>query len=159
MPNTQSRKLLGLASAATPLAKPERRPVGPPKRITPKLQRAVAAMVWKGLPRDEAAVHAGMTPDGLYQAMRKPHVKAYLLAEMEVLRTSAIPRNFHLLETIAETADNDMAKVAAIRQMGRRDDMSDIRGNIGAQSPGLTIQIVTDAPKPLTINQSVIPGE
>jgi hypothetical protein len=78
---------------------------------------------------------------------------------LEVLRTSALARNFHRLEEIAAQDDNPMAAVAAIRQMGKRDEISDARAAIGAQTPGLTIQILSDAPKPLTINQTMIPDE
>jgi hypothetical protein len=136
-----------------------KRKAAAPHRITEKVRIAIDAMVWQGLPRREAAQVAGISEHGLYKAFAKPPVKAAYLAALEVLRTSALARNFHRLEAIAAQDDNPMAAVAAIRQMGKRDELSDPRGNIGTQSPGLTIQIVSDAPKPLTINQTMIPDE
>jgi hypothetical protein len=106
-------------------------------------------MVWSGKHRAAAAMAAGMTDHSLREALRKPHVKAAYLAELEVLGTSARARAFHRLVELSEQNDNKAAAVAAVRTMTL--DGQDAREHgIGVvQSPGLVIQILPADPRPV----------
>lgn len=109
-----------------------------------KLKAAIEAMVWQGLPRKQAAEAAEMTEHGLYKAFRKPPVKAYYLAELDVLRTSERARSIHRLCEIREAADN-MPAVQAIDRLMRSDDDMTANGNARQALPGVVIQIVNNA--------------
>lgn len=114
--------------------------------VTGKVRRAVDAMVWLGLHRDKAAEHAGLAVHSLYQALRRPPVKAYYLDQCETLRTSGRARRLHRLEALAAQDDNLNAAVAAIKaaeQMGEQ-DVSRTNGG-AAQTPGFLITIVNTA--------------
>jgi hypothetical protein len=114
-----------------------------PLKVTGRLKLAVDAMIWKGLTRREAAEFAKMKEHALYCAFRKPHVRAYYLAELGALRTSARARNFHLLESIAEKGQNEAARVKAIQVMAALEDDAQQRGQVAGNItiPGLTIVI------------------
>lgn len=113
-----------------------------PLKVTAKLRTAVDAMVWQGLQREDAARSAGLTPNALYAALRKPHVKAHYLSECEILRTSGRARRIHRLEEIAEATSNLNASVQAIRTLDAVDGAnSSIGSNGSASMPGVTIHI------------------
>jgi hypothetical protein len=65
--------------------------------VNGKNRVAIEAMVWDGLTRAEAAEKAGLKDHALYCALAKPHVKAFYLRQLEVLRTSERARNIHTL--------------------------------------------------------------
>lgn len=112
-----------------------------PERVTRKVQDAINAMVWFGLPRAEAAQKAGMTEHGLYKALRRPPVKALYLAECEVLRVSGRARRIHRLEQMVEQDDNKAAVVnaaLALERLGENIDGS----RASTAMPGLQIVIV-----------------
>ena len=83
--------------------------------VSGKLKIAIDLMLYEGSCRADAATAAGMTDHGLREAFKKPHVKAYYNAGLEVLRTSTRARNIRRLDSIADTSGNDLAKVAAIK--------------------------------------------
>lgn len=116
-----------------------------PLAVTGRLKTAIDAMVWQGLKRDEAAASANLTAHALYSALRKPHVKAYYLAECEVLRTSGRARRIHRLEEISEATSNLNASVQAIRTLDAPDNANNPMGSGRSASvtmPGLVIQII-----------------
>lgn len=116
-----------------------------PLKVTAKLRTAIDAMVWQGIHRDDAARSAGLTPNALYAALRKPHVKAHYLSECEILRTSGRARRIHRLEEIAEATSNLNASVQAIRTLDAPDNANNPMGSgrsIGVTMPGLVIQII-----------------
>lgn len=90
-----------------------------PGRVTGKLKTAIELMVWQGERRDSAATLAGLTDHGLRSALRKSHVKAAYLAELESLRTSERARNVHALVDVRDASDNAMARVAAAKELER----------------------------------------
>lgn len=121
-----------------------------PLKVTAKLRTAIDAMVWEGKQRDDAARSAGLTPNALYAALRKPHVKAYYLSECEILRTSGRARRIHRLEEIAEATSNLNASVQAIRTLDAPDSANNPMGSgrlAAVTMPGLVIQII-NAPDP-----------
>jgi hypothetical protein len=110
--------------------------------ITRKAKDAIDAMVWLGLPRDEAAKKAGLSDHGLYKALRSPPVKAYYLSECEMLRTSGRARRIHRLEAMLEQSDNKAAVInAALALEGMGNDQASVSAQ-QKQSPGVVIQIV-----------------
>jgi hypothetical protein len=119
---------------STDLTKPTRQAAAvagrsAPLKVTGKLKIAIETMVWSGACRADAAKVSGLTDHSLRSALKKPHVKAAYLAELEVLRLSARARAFHRLVELSEQNDNKGAAVA-----------------FGAvASPGLTIQIISSS--------------
>jgi hypothetical protein len=115
-----------------------------PLKVTGKLRIAIDTMVWSGLCRADAAKAAGLKDKSLKSALRKGHVKAAYLAELEVLRLSARARAFHRLVELSEQDDNRGAAVAAVRTMVLEGDDAAHRGHPSEQTmPGLVIRIVT----------------
>lgn len=110
-------------------------------RINPtgRVRQAIDAMVWQGLPRDTAAKDAGLKPKSLYAAFLKPHVKAYYLAQLEVLRTSERARTIHRMVEIRDAADN-MPAVNAGKVLLQLEDEPTSGASVG-QRPGLVIVI------------------
>jgi hypothetical protein len=127
-----------------------------PMKVTGRLKHALDLMVWKGARRAEAAEGAGMTDHSLRAALKKPHVKAAYLAELEVLRTSERARNIHALVDVRDGKDhsNPMARVNAAKALEGLDDalpagFADLR-----HPPGVTIRIINPAPQPPVIDVS-----
>src|SRR5437763_1591725 len=86
--------------------------------VSGKLKVAIDLMLYQGSCRTDSATAAGMTDHGLREAMKKPHVKAYYNAGLEVLRTSERARNISVLASIRDKADsNQMARVAAVKAL------------------------------------------
>lgn len=112
-----------------------------PLKVTGKLRNAIEAMVWTGARRAEAAEKAGLTDHGLRNALNKPHVKAALLREMQVLRLSERPRNIRRLAEIRDAADN-MPAVNAIKMLEDMETDIQAKSNASMSLPGLTIQII-----------------
>jgi hypothetical protein len=113
-------------------------------RVTGKLKSALAYMVWECLKRPDAAAKAGMSDHGLREALRKPHVRAHYLSELQVLRTSERARNIHRLTEIRDKADN-MPAVQAIKMLEEFDSETATRSTGSLSLPGLTIQIINTA--------------
>jgi len=118
-----------------------------PGRVTGKLYKAVEAMVWEGASRKQAAQAASLTDHGLRQALRRPHVLAFYLAECEVLRTSGKAKRLHRLEQLAEQDDNRNAAVAAIKAAEQLSDI-DVAKSANTPTPGVTIRIVNVSSSP-----------
>jgi hypothetical protein len=115
------------------------------ERVTGKVRVAIERMVWDGLPRSKAAEAAGLSEHGLYKAFRKPPVKAFYMAQLEVLRTSERARNIHTLVDVRDQESNQMARVQAVKALEQIDDVE--QASRGSQmQPGMQIVIVTGAP-------------
>ena len=99
-------------------------------RVTGRLRTAIEAMAWQGARRDEAAVAAGLTDHSLRAALRKPHVKAFYLGELDVLRTSEKARNIHALCSIRDASENAMAKVSAIKTLESLSDETPVAADM-----------------------------
>lgn len=113
-----------------------------PGKVSGRLKCAMDALIWRGLSRAEAAQCANMSEHSLYAALRKPHVKAYYLAELDVLRTSERARNIHTLAEVRDQKSNQMARVQAVKAL---EQISDDEGQATARAnslPGLQIVIV-----------------
>jgi hypothetical protein len=120
-----------------------------------RIKQALELMVLEGHHRNEAAAAVGIKPKSLYNALAKPHVKAFYNRLLDVLRTSARAKNFHRLEAIADGSKNDMARVAAIKTIEALAD--EAPRHVSLQTPGLQIVVIQGpAPPPQIGNQRVI---
>lgn len=131
-----------------------------PQRVTGRLKQALDAMVWKGLPRDQAAESAGMRPHSLYKALRRPPVLAYYLNEIGVLRSSERAKNIHTLAEVRDQTENQMARVAAVKQLEPPAAQAQVSVNIAFQA-GYVIDLrepeEIEARAPLTIEHTAGP--
>jgi len=85
--------------------------------VSGKLKVALDEMLFKGSRRAEAAEAAGMTDHGLREAFKKPHVKRYYNAGLEVLRTSERARNIAALARVRDSSENGVAVVTAAKAL------------------------------------------
>ncbi len=109
-------------------------------KVTGKLRVAIETMVWQGSCRAEAAKAAYLKDHSLREALRKPHVKAFYLRQLEVLRTSERARNIHALVRVRDQDQNKMAIVNAVKALEQMKD--EVPGDIGRPTlPGLVIVI------------------
>jgi len=116
-------------------------------RISGRNKLAIDAMVYEGLNRKQAAEKAGLKDHALYVALTKPHVKAYYMRQLDVLRTSERARNIHTLAEVRDQTSNQMARVQAVKALEHIDD--DQQVNRGANSlPGLQIVVMTGPQQP-----------
>src|SRR6266702_3874842 len=112
--------------------------------VSGKLKVALDQMLYQGSCRADAAITAGMKDHSLREAFKKPHVKAYYNAGLDVLRTSERARNISALAKVRDTSENGMAVVSAAKAL---EQLSDNEANncagLGAPTmPGLQIVIV-----------------
>jgi hypothetical protein len=111
-----------------------------PGKVTGRLRAALLDMVWKGSRRDDAAKANNMSIHGLREALRKPHVKQFYLAELGVLRESERPRTFHRLVELRDQNININGAVAAAKVLEQISDIEVARPS-NTPSPGVTIVI------------------
>ena len=108
--------------------------------VTGRLKRALDEMIWSGARRADAATIAGMTDHSLRTALKKPHVKAYYLTELGVLRESTKAKIHHRLEALSDQDENKAAAVKAC-QVLIADEEESRHGRGIVTQPGLTIVI------------------
>ena len=85
--------------------------------VSGKLKVALDTMLFDAARRPDAAKAAGMTDHSLRAALRKPHVRSYYNAGLEVLRTSERARNISALAKVRDGSENDMAVVSAAKAL------------------------------------------
>ena len=130
-----------------------------PGKVTGRLRAALLDMVWKGSRRDDAAKANSMSIHGLREALRKPHVKAFYLAELGVLRESERPKTFHRLCSLRDQDENKNAAVAAAKALEQISD-EQLRPNATVTTPGVTIRILNVAQQPMqSIEAKVIDAD
>lgn len=110
------------------------------ERYDPRTLTALDLMVWQGLGRKQAAETAGLTEHGLYSALRKPHVKRKYTALIEELRVSEKAKCIHALADVRDNSTNDMARVAASKELFRDPEGGD-GTNRYQKVPGVVIMI------------------
>jgi len=101
--------------------------------------RAVRYKAWLGCSDDEAAAKAGVSAEGLKQAMVLPQVKQAYIRACEEFRTNQIALVLHRLTDIAMHSENHMAAIKAAQLL-----MHPITGSEqGKQTtPGVVIQVM-----------------
>jgi hypothetical protein len=122
------------------------------RKVTGKLRKAIEAMVWEGSCRPHAAKSAGLQDHSLREALRKPHVKAFYRAELEVLRTSERARNIHALARIRDQDENKMAVVAAVKAMEQMEPDGPAGSTGQPAVPGFVFLIRSEGDKPRIID-------
>ena len=127
------------------------------RAVTGKVKAAVEAMVWQGLQRRDAAQAAGLAEHSLYQALRRPPVRAYYLSLLDVLRTSERARNIHALVEVRDQQTNQMARVGAVKALEQLEDDAHQRlGTVAHALPGLVIVVqAASATRPANVGTSM----
>ena len=82
-------------------------------RIRPALSEAIQLMVFGGLTRQQAAAEVGMSDHGLYQALRKPHVKKLHAQEFKALRSGASIRAYSRMVDLMESSHSEHVQLRA----------------------------------------------
>jgi hypothetical protein len=130
-----------------------------PGKVTGRLRTALTEMVWRGARRAEAAKVAKMTDHSLRAALRKPHVKAWYLAELGVLRESERPKTFHRLTELRDQDENKNAAVAAAKVLEQITSDEPLRSNPTVTSPGVIIRVLVPQPaQPAPIDITATPA-
>lgn len=96
-------------------------------------------MVWDDKTDAEAAVEAQISIHTIRLALKLPHYRAYYREQCEMLRSRENPRNIHTLIEIRDQQSNQMARVAAIKELERTSDQQVMAGS--ARSPGVVVII------------------
>ncbi len=128
-----------------------------PHGLNATAEDLVAAMVWDGLARRDAARKLGISEDYAYRLLRDPEVLAKLRTETEALRLSGRARAIHRLEEIAEQDDNLTAAVGAIKAHQALDDRAP-----GAAGTSLNVNVtagyVIDCSAAFSRGRQALPG-
>jgi hypothetical protein len=121
---------------------------GKTRRLKPsgKLKTALDLMVWgdeTGAPAewDQAARNAKITVRAMRKALEKPHVRAYLREQKEVLRDALSAKTFYRLAALRDQDENKNAAVSAAKALEQIGDDPAASGD-RSQSPGLVIMVV-----------------
>ncbi len=101
-------------------------------------------MVWENKADNEAAVKTGMTITAIRLALNRPHVRAYVREQREVLRTREFGRNIHTLIDVRDQKSNQMARVNAVKALEQIGD-DEPTGAARNRAPGVVIVISSDA--------------
>lgn len=118
------------------------------ERISGRVKVAIDAMVYEALPRSKAAKRAGLSEHGLYKALRKPPVLAYMNSQMGMIRTSAASRTIAKAEKLMDEAESehvqaDMTKwLAGLEGIAPTQRIENTHIHRNAQ-PGLTINFIS----------------
>ena len=130
---------------------PEKRNDG--RHVGPTIREMVRLMLEEGLSRNHAADAVGFNRKRAKRALDKPHVIAFRKHEKAKLTeelSAAVPRRLHELmmkddnQNAAVRAATALHDIASAELTSRRPAFGSI-----VQTPGLTIQVITEAPKPL----------
>jgi hypothetical protein len=133
-------------------------------RLTPKVRTAIEEIVFRGRNREEAATIAGIQPDSLYRALRRPEVLSYRTLLMEVLRSGASARTLSKIENLMDTATSEHVRLQAAQWLAGIDGISplarqEIEHRHVGTAPGLTINLITGpAPAPMIDITPVAPA-
>lgn len=121
-------------------------------RISARVKDALSLMVYEGKSRKEAANTAGITDHGLYQALSRPHVKAYRNKLLADLRDSAAARSVARVDRLADTAQSEHVKLEANKWLAGLEGVSPVQrsethitGELTV-SPGYVIDLTPQAP-------------
>jgi hypothetical protein len=125
----------------------------PPARlrtpVVPKKVKAAFEFLYAtpGASLQAAAQHVGMPTFKLRYAMVQPHCVAWMLREKQARLEACVPGNISALTSIRDDRSNQMASVAAVRQLEIMLDNTAERTGIGRQAqekraPGLQIVVL-----------------
>jgi hypothetical protein len=125
----------------------------PKPRITPRVKRAIDAIVHDAKSWNEAAAETGLSMRTMRLAFERPHVMAYYRQQCQVLRASTAAHSIHRLREIGDAADN-MPAVQALRTLEQLGDEQTNKPN--TPSAGVVIRIlnVAQPPPPIDIKSA-----
>jgi hypothetical protein len=123
--------------------------------IPPRVKQAVALMV-RGPDNDgkpmslvEAAQALGMSVPTLRRYFDKPSNLAYLRAEKRTYTALLIAANPAALADIRDNAENQMARVASVRELNSMDAAEVVQSRSQGVTPGITIIVEQPRAAPL----------
>jgi hypothetical protein len=128
--------------------------------IGPAIREMIRLMLEQGLSRDHAADAVGFNRKRAKRALERPHIIAFRRREKAKLLdelAAGVPRRLHELMLDGSNQNAAVRACVALHQMSA-DEQAPRRPafGLGTPTPGLTI-VISDSPKPLTINNSGIP--
>lgn len=129
-----------------------------PGKVTGKLKTALDAMIWEGMKRDDAALHAKLSIHGLREALKRPHVRAYYNSELQVLRESERARSILRMAQLRDQDDNKMVAFNASKELAGGSDDERAASPAMHQAPGVTIKIINVTPQPPAVALDVVPA-
>jgi hypothetical protein len=115
-------------------------------KVTGALKIALDLIIHEGLNWEDAATQAKLQVRTMRLAMRRPHVLQYLRAERQVLLASVVAQNPRRLQQLRDQDDNRAAAVRAAATLEAMHDSPTAQAGAMNVKPGLTIQIIADAP-------------
>ena len=122
--------------------------------------RRLVELMLDGMTWRKAAEQLGISARVAERALQKPHVRAYArnkkIQTIEELAMT-VPVRLHELMLQDRNPNASVRAATALHDMASAELASRRLAPLGTPTPGLTIQIVTDSPKPLTINNSATP--
>ncbi len=110
----------------TPLLEPAPQQTPSKGRISPRLRRAVEAIVWEGADRAKAAEIAGMHPNSLRLAFKRPHVKALMRKEFAELREGAPFKAYANIVQLGDAANSEDVRLRANQWVAGVDGLSPV---------------------------------
>ena len=116
-------------------------------KLSRRLKSAIDLMVWDCLTDSEAAVRTKSHVQTIRLALKQPNARAYFREQCEMLRSRENPRNTHTLIAIRDQDANQMARVAAIKELERSSDQQVTGG--ATRSPGVVVIIQQAGPVPV----------
>ncbi len=114
-------------------------------RIRPELSEAIRLMVFGGLSRQEAAATVGMSDHGLYQALRKPHVKKLHAQEFKALRDGAAILAYSRMVDLMESSRSEHVQLRACQWIAGVGGIAP--ANKVARAPSYGFDIIGFAPR------------
>lgn len=83
------------------------------RRYSPRVRRAIEAMVWEGLDHKTAAEQANLNPEAFRRSLQRPHYIQLLRQEHARLREAAPFKAYSRIERLAEQANSEPVKLEA----------------------------------------------
>lgn len=133
------------ARSAKPIDERKRKPPTQP------VKDAIELMVEEGLSWQDAAIQVGLTVRGMRKSLSNPLVLKVLRERKQMLREAVCAGNIRRLRQIRDTAPN-MPAVKAIQMLEDGDHIERSSPSGNEARPGVTINIVSGLPAPLTID-------
>jgi hypothetical protein len=129
-----------------------RSPTERPRQIPQSVRAAALKMIHEGCDFVVAAQASGLRPDTLRRWLHRNELVSFIRRERAAFREAICSGNEHALAAIRdEPTGNSMAKVNAIRTLEALGEGAALRSG-ELPSPGVTIRIVHETPRPAPID-------
>lgn len=132
----------GMANDLSPDATPAKpRKPTPQGRISSEVKQAIALHVHKGMNQKEAAEAAGLRPGSFYNALMRPHVKAYLegqkaelIQTVDAMRAPYKAQAFEVAAHLMHNADSENVKMRAVEFLAGEGKGSSVNVAVNVQN-------------------------